>query len=66
MVREIGPVLMPDGDFNFTDDINQFSWNHGANLLFLEAPLEVGFSFWTVDDHVYDDNATTTYNLLAI
>lgn len=42
-IQEHGPVIIPD----FTEDfeVNKYSWNKFANMLYLESPAGVGFSF---------------------
>ncbi|KAI3849321.1 hypothetical protein MKW92_002907 [Papaver armeniacum] len=41
--QELGPFLLRDEDSKIT--LNKFSWNKAANILFLEAPVGVGFSY---------------------
>lgn len=41
--QELGPFLLRDKDSKIT--LNKFSWNKAANILFLEAPVGVGFSY---------------------
>ncbi|XP_077247118.1 serine carboxypeptidase-like 35 [Tasmannia lanceolata] len=41
--QELGPFLVRNDHSNLV--LNNFSWNKVANLLFLEAPVGVGFSY---------------------
>uniref|UniRef100_A0A1J3HAH6 Carboxypeptidase n=1 Tax=Noccaea caerulescens TaxID=107243 RepID=A0A1J3HAH6_NOCCA len=41
--QELGPFLVRTDGHNLT--FNNFSWNKEANMLFLEAPVGVGFSY---------------------
>ncbi|XP_019152694.1 PREDICTED: serine carboxypeptidase-like 40 [Ipomoea nil] len=42
-MQELGPFrVLSDGKTLFQ---NKFAWNHGANVLFLESPAGVGFSY---------------------
>ncbi|KAJ8618556.1 hypothetical protein MRB53_014742 [Persea americana] len=42
-VQELGPFLVRSNQSELL--LNNFSWNKAANLLFLEAPVGVGFSY---------------------
>ncbi|KAF0893441.1 hypothetical protein E2562_025238 [Oryza meyeriana var. granulata] len=41
--QELGPFLVRSNGENLT--LNDYSWNKAVNLLFLEAPVGVGFSY---------------------
>lgn len=48
-IQEHGPFLLMDGapDNQFTP--NPYSWNREANMLYIEQPAGVGFSFGDCD-----------------
>jgi serine carboxypeptidase-like clade 2 len=64
MLQEVGPYVQEDG----SDDLheNAFSWNSNANLLFLESPPGVGFSYNDDSSYSYTDpnTAQDNYNSL--
>eukprot|EP00252_Welwitschia_mirabilis_P011005 TRINITY_DN2475_c0_g1_i6.p1 TRINITY_DN2475_c0_g1~~TRINITY_DN2475_c0_g1_i6.p1 ORF type:complete len:183 (-),score=20.91 TRINITY_DN2475_c0_g1_i6:500-1021(-) len=49
--QEIGPFLLNGNRPNLT--LNIYSWNQEANLLFVESPVGVGFSY-SIDPSDYD------------
>ncbi|XP_041638558.1 cathepsin A-like [Cheilinus undulatus] len=59
-LSENGPFHVNDDGFTLYE--NKFSWNKNANILYLESPAGVGFSYSddkkyaTDDDQVADDN----------
>ncbi len=61
---EVGPILIyPNG----TLTSNNFAWNQKANLLFIESPAGVGFSFRTnANKYETDDFETAQINFHAL
>ena len=60
MFTEQGP-FRPDA--NLTLYINEYSWVNAANMLFIEAPAGVGFSFSDdTSDYTTGDNQTAIDN----
>ena len=45
--QEHGPFVMEDGGSTFNK--NDYSWNREANMLYIESPAGVGFSYCGVD-----------------
>lgn len=63
-LRELGPFRVnPDGQ---TLNINPYSWNRIANVVFLESPAGVGFSYAPDHDVRHSDDSTAADNLLAV
>ncbi|GMR34478.1 hypothetical protein PMAYCL1PPCAC_04673, partial [Pristionchus mayeri] len=61
---EHGPYLL-DSTGNLT--YNDFSWNQYANVLYLESPTGVGFSYSTDGSNRFtDDNSTAILNMKAL
>jgi carboxypeptidase C (cathepsin A) len=58
------------GPFEFTDDgglsLRPYRWNRFANMLFLEAPVGVGFSYSSTQDYNNTDDRTAVENLAAL
>ena len=65
-IQEIGPYVFDDGDLK--PHPNDFSWNKEANVLFIEAPAGVGFSYCEGDVEYcsYTDEKTADENLESL
>ncbi|KAJ7949231.1 Carboxypeptidase [Quillaja saponaria] len=65
-MQELGPFRVhSDGKTLYT---NRFSWNHAANVLFLESPVGVGFSYsnTTSDYDKSGDRSTAAENYVFL
>ncbi|GAA0175326.1 serine protease [Lithospermum erythrorhizon] len=65
-MQELGPFRVhSDGKTLYK---NRFAWNYAANVLFVESPAGVGFSYSnTTEDYVKGgDKKTATYNLVFL
>lgn len=68
-LQEIGPYYLEEGiDFKKGDLLteNKYSWHKLANLLFLESPAGVGFSYNLDTKYVYNDANTAHDALYAV
>ncbi|XP_070574652.1 lysosomal protective protein-like [Ptychodera flava] len=59
------------GPFHVNDDgktlyVNEYSWNKVANVLFLEAPAGVGFSYSDDKNYTTSDDETSLNNYVAL
>ena len=69
-LQENGPYVMEDGQSNFHR--NEYSWNLNANVLYIESPAGVGFSYCNsteADDSElcqFDDISSSFDNLQVI
>uniref|UniRef100_F1KPY0 Carboxypeptidase n=1 Tax=Ascaris suum TaxID=6253 RepID=F1KPY0_ASCSU len=67
LLTELGPFRPnPDGTTLYE---NQFAWNKVGNVLFIESPRDVGFSYRSDSvpaDTVYNDDKTAEDNVLAL
>lgn len=65
-LQEIGPYYLEEGiDYKLGDKLteNKYSWHKLANLLFLESPAGVGYSYNLDTNYVYND-ANTAHDAL--
>jgi carboxypeptidase C (cathepsin A) len=66
--QEHGPYVMDDGATTFRK--NDYSWNKEANMLYIEQPAGVGYSYCDWDNHredcTFDDNSSGYDNLQVI
>lgn len=63
---ENGPVIIDDDDPS-KNRKNEFSWNKKANVLYIEAPAGVGFSYSkSTANPEYNDDKTADHNLQAL
>ncbi|KAK9106321.1 hypothetical protein Syun_022332 [Stephania yunnanensis] len=53
--QELGPFLVRKG---LEIELNNYAWNKAANLLFLEAPADVGFSYSNSTQEIHGDRTT--------
>lgn len=64
LFTELGPfALDQEGD---TLKLNDYSWNKLANVLFLESPSEVGFSYSSNKFVIHSDDSTARENYHAL
>ncbi|CAD5116107.1 DgyrCDS5033 [Dimorphilus gyrociliatus] len=64
LLTENGPFRLMDNGKNLT--INNESWNKIANVVYLESPAGVGFSFSENEKYVTNDDQTAKDNLAAV
>ena len=63
--QEHGPWILKDGEYEFTE--NPYSWNLRANVLYLESPAGVGYSYCgSTEDCTFDDVSAADQNLKAV
>lgn len=55
--------VQPDGE---TIKLNPHSWNTVANILYIDAPAGVGYSYSDSQDYVTGDAETATNNYAAV
>ncbi len=63
MMYEQGPIHVTD---NGTIYSNPYAWNKVANMIFLEAPICVGFSYSDDGSCTMNDNTTADDNYKAL
>ena len=65
-INENGPMLL---NKNGTFIKNEYSWNKAANILYIESPADVGFSYLhtkSYSDFYFNDDIVAKDNLLAL
>ena len=68
-LQEIGPFYLEDGVPYKKDDklvLNKYSWHTLSNLLFIESPAGVGFSYNLDKKYEYNDTTTAADALSAL
>lgn len=68
-IQEIGPCFIPEGkDYkeNDTLEVNPYSWHTVSNLLFLESPAGVGYSYNLDASQQFNDSLVATDTLKAL
>lgn len=67
LFNEMGPYLIKDGQWYVSGDYNPNTWVAHANILYLESPVNVGFSFDNEDSNPqYNDFNTAQDNLASV
>uniref|UniRef100_A0A673JBB4 Carboxypeptidase n=1 Tax=Sinocyclocheilus rhinocerous TaxID=307959 RepID=A0A673JBB4_9TELE len=64
LLTEHGPYLIQDD--GLTLEYNPYSWNKIANILYLESPAGVGFSYSDDKKYTTNDTEVATNNYLAL
>lgn len=64
LFTELGPFQVEDNGKNLK--LNEFSWNKVANVLFMESPVGVGFSYSKNLININTDDSTARANHLAL
>nr|CAD2169959.1 unnamed protein product [Meloidogyne enterolobii] len=65
LFTELGPyLLLEDGSNKLIK--NPYAWNNNANVLFLESPAGVGYSYSTDGNITTNDDETANYNYEAL
>lgn len=63
VLTEHGPfTIQTDGSLEY----NPYSWNQVANIIYLESPAGVGYSYSDDEDYATDDDQVSANNLAAI
>ena len=62
-VYEMGPFEI---DSNNNLSLRPYRWNKNVNMLYVEAPVGVGFSYSTDDNYKCDDDRTADENMIAV
>ncbi|CAO4365638.1 unnamed protein product [Caenorhabditis nigoni] len=64
LIEELGPFHVKDNGFSVY--YNQYAWNKFANVLFLESPAGVGFSYSTSFNLTVSDDEVSLQNYNAL
>nr|CAD2173543.1 unnamed protein product [Meloidogyne enterolobii] len=64
LFAELGPYLLSEDGSKLIR--NPYSWNNKANVLFLESPAGVGYSYSTDGNLTTNDDETANYNYEAL
>lgn len=64
--QEHGPYVMPDGQKTFTMTKNEYSWNKVANMIYIESPAGVGYSYSDTAKPSYTDETAADDNYLTV
>jgi len=65
-INENGPMIL---NKNGTFKRNEYAWNKAANMLYIESPVEVGFSYFvnqSYSDFYFNDDIVAKDNFLAL
>uniref|UniRef100_T1KQA4 Carboxypeptidase n=1 Tax=Tetranychus urticae TaxID=32264 RepID=T1KQA4_TETUR len=62
LFTELGPFRMNESELV----VNPYAWNQVANIIFLESPAGVGYSYSDDQVYIHNDDKTSTNNLLAL
>lgn len=62
-VYEMGPFEI---DSNNNLSLRPYRWNKNVNMLYVEAPVGVGFSYSTDNNYKCDDDRTADENMIAV
>jgi carboxypeptidase C (cathepsin A) len=66
-IQEHGPYVIEDGEPEFTTHFNEWSWNKEVNMLYIESPTQVGYSYHILEkDFNYTDEGVAKDNLNAL
>jgi cathepsin A (carboxypeptidase C) len=64
--QEHGPYLMLDGKETFEQTLNPYAWNTHSNILYIEAPAGVGYSWTGTENPEYTDDSAAEDNYQAL
>lgn len=68
LLQETGPYVLLEGDTNYTK--NGFTWNNETNILYIEQPAGVGYSYCNnltnPEDCVHNDTSSALDNLQVL